>query len=84
MHTDPYHGQRYTPAILNDIGEGLGLTPAETASVLRVKKNTLAFWRCKRTDGPPFIKVGSRVLYPIEPLRQWLEANTARSTFEKR
>ena len=35
------------------------LLPEEAASALRVKKQTLASWRCER-KGPPYIILGDR------------------------
>ncbi len=36
---------------------------------------TLANWRT-RGEGPPYVKIGSRVLYPIEKLDAWEECRT--------
>ena len=41
-------------------GEALGVAPA-----------TLAKWRVFG-GGPPFVKLGARVLYPARDLEQWL------------
>lgn len=45
--------------------------PAEVADELHTNERTLANWRCKR-KGPPFVKVGSSVLYPRDRLDAWL------------
>jgi hypothetical protein len=33
-----------------------------------------------RRDGPRFVKVGTRVLYRVDDLREWLEANAVEPT----
>lgn len=35
-----------------------------------VTTGTLANWRSQRR-GPPFVKVGAKVLYPVDKLEQW-------------
>jgi predicted site-specific integrase-resolvase len=54
------------------------LTSKEVADRWRLSDQTLANWR-SAGKGPPFIRVGSRVLYPIEGIhayeklsQQWL------------
>lgn len=54
------------------------LTSKEVADRWRLSDQTLANWR-HAGKGPPFIRVGSRVLYPIEAInafeklsQQWL------------
>ena len=39
------------------------LTPTETAQLLRTTRKTLAVWRCNRRNGPPYLKLGAKVLY---------------------
>lgn len=39
-----------------------------------VTLGTLANWRSKRI-GPPYVKLGVRVLYPIDPLVEWEKQN---------
>jgi predicted site-specific integrase-resolvase len=41
------------------------LTPKEVAERWRVKPHTLSNWRHAGT-GPKYVRVGARVLYPIE------------------
>jgi hypothetical protein len=52
------------------------LTPAEVAERWNsaVTVGTLANWRAQG-KGPPFIKFGSRVRYPLVKLEQWEIAN---------
>ena len=56
------------------------LTSKEVADRWRLSDQTMANWR-HAGKGPPFIRVGSRVLYPIEGInafeklsQQWLKA----------
>ena len=48
------------------------LTTKEAASLLRLKVQTLAAWRC-HGEGPPFYRVGRRVLYDKADLATWVE-----------
>jgi hypothetical protein len=50
----------------------LHLTPDELSARWHgaIKPQTLAGWRNKR-KGPPFVKFGSRVLYPADLLAEW-------------
>ena len=57
------------------------LTSAELADRWRLSNQTLANWR-HAGKGPPFIRVGARILYPREAIfsfekfsQQWLSAN---------
>jgi len=45
----------------------------EVAEELHNETKTLANWRTKRI-GPPFIRVGKRVLYRRSDLEKWLES----------
>lgn len=47
------------------MGERLYLTSKEVADRWRFSDQTLANWRYAG-KGPPFIRVGARVLYPID------------------
>lgn len=59
--------------------KGEMLTPAEVSERYRntVTVRTLANWRSTR-QGPPYVKVGGRVLYPKEGLLEW-EAKRTRA-----
>lgn len=51
-----------------------GYAPEDEIAVARgVGKRTLRAER-QRGDGPPFVKMGKQVLYPIEGFREWLKA----------
>ena len=48
------------------------LLPAEAASALRVKEQTLASWRCK-AKGPPYIVLGDRsIRYSVSAVLNYL------------
>lgn len=51
---------------------------AETIS--GIARATLETWRTRRSDGPPFVKAGRKVLYPLRRLRAWLDARERHST----
>ena len=65
------------------------LTSKEVADRWRLSDQTLANWR-HAGKGPPFIRVGSRVLYPIEGItafeklsQQWLSAEDQPQTIHE-
>jgi predicted site-specific integrase-resolvase len=49
------------------------------APLLGVKPGTLEVWRCKGI-GPKFVKSGSRVIYRLSDINQYLESRTRTST----
>jgi predicted DNA-binding transcriptional regulator AlpA len=51
------------------------LDPVAEAAFLGVKTATLADWRVKR-QGPPHVKVGRLIRYPLAATREWLKART--------
>lgn len=48
-----------------------------------VSTKTLSNWRVSGF-GPPFVKIGRAVRYPLDDLRRWLRARTVRNTAEAR
>jgi hypothetical protein len=54
--------------------EKMFLTSKELADRWRLSDQTLANWRHAR-KGPRFVKVGNRVLYPVEVIQDY-EKNT--------
>ena len=61
------------------------LTPKEVASRWRLSEQTLANWRHGR-KGPPFVRIGSKVLYPSEAVSafeklspEWLGTDQSQS-----
>lgn len=53
------------------------LTPKEVTERYQdtISERTLANWR-SRGEGPPFTKIGGKVLYPLEKLTDWEEVRT--------
>jgi hypothetical protein len=49
------------------------------APLLGVKPGTLEVWRCKGI-GPRFVKSGSRVVYRLRDINEYLDNRTRRST----
>jgi hypothetical protein len=44
-----------------------------------MKPQTLANWRCQG-GGPDYIRVGSKIFYPIEKIKEYLERNVYNRT----
>ncbi len=44
---------------------------AEAAMFLGLAPSTLATWRVRRSDGPRFLKIGRKVLYPRSELKRF-------------
>ena len=57
------------------------LTPRETAKHLRCSERKLERHRLVG-DGPPFVKIGAAIRYPLSELEKWLAEHTRRSTSE--
>lgn len=57
----------------------MNLTTQETAARLRVNVGTLANWRV-RGEGPRFIKLGRKVLYPLAELEAFEQRMLRAST----
>lgn len=56
------------------------LTPEAAAILLGCAAATLAKWRCLRSDGPRYIKLGARtVRYPASELRAWIARQDLRT-----
>lgn len=55
------------------------LSPRHTATRLCVSPHTLAKWRVTG-DGPPFIKIGSRVFYDESDVALWVATRRRTST----
>lgn len=57
------------------------LTPAELSERFekRISPRTLSNWRCAGT-GPKFVKLGGRILYPLEQVEEWERGRTVEST----
>jgi hypothetical protein len=65
------------------MSECLYLTSKELAHRWRLSEQTLANWRHAR-KGPPFVRIGGRILYPIASLsdyeRQWHSTDSSQAT----
>lgn len=57
----------------------MNLTTKEAADRLRVRVTTLANWRV-RGDGPRFIKMGRKVLYPMAEIEAFEQRQLRAST----
>jgi hypothetical protein len=55
--------------------EPLAYRPRQAARAIGVCERTLQLWT-KAGDGPPFVRIGRAVLYPVDVLRAWLMAKT--------
>ncbi|HZS59734.1 MAG TPA: helix-turn-helix domain-containing protein [Gemmatimonadaceae bacterium] len=49
------------------------LTPDEVARRTGRARGTLAQWRFQG-NGPPFVKLGARVMYPADEFQKWIDA----------
>jgi hypothetical protein len=56
------------------------LGPAMAARHCGLSPATLAKIRCRSNDGPPFIRLGRKILYARADLDAWLAARRATST----
>jgi predicted site-specific integrase-resolvase len=56
------------------------LSRKETADILEVKQQTLAVWACNGRYDLKFVKIGKRVLYKSEDIKEFIERNTKTST----
>lgn len=54
----------------------------ELANYLRVSPLTLQKWRCN-SNGPKFLKIGSKVIYRGNDIKEWIEKCTRENTFSK-
>ena len=58
------------------------LEPVELAAKLKTNTQTLANWRSTGTVEIPFVKIGRKVLYPVDAVNDWLAKNTFQHTGE--
>ena len=56
------------------------LTPRAAAAYIGLAPATLAKIRCRSNDGPPFMRLGRKIVYAQADLDAWLEARRATST----
>lgn len=55
------------------------LTPKMAADILTISTKTMANWRV-RGFGPKFVKLGSRVAYPVPEFVKFIDSRTCSST----
>jgi hypothetical protein len=55
------------------------IPPGPASKEIGLAESSLAKMRCKG-GGPPFLKLGRRVLYERSTLKEWLKARRAKST----
>ena len=65
---------------MTDLSTRKKLSTQEAADYLGLGKSTLDKLRVIRNDGPPFFKVGTRVVYDIADLDAWLVRHRHTST----
>ena len=58
------------------------IPPEEAAEYLGVTTGTLQTWRSTGKQNLPYVKVGSRVMYPIDGIDSWLDNRTFNHTGE--
>lgn len=58
------------------------LNTEQAAAFLNLSPTTLTTWRVRRSDGPPFVRIGRAVRYRLNDLQLWLDGQTHRSTAE--
>lgn len=58
------------------------LRPAQVGEIIGWTLFTLANYRCSG-DGPPYVKVRNRVLYPADELARWIEQQSGARDNEK-
>jgi len=49
------------------------ITPEQLSKRIGTHPVTLCNWRREKRFGPPFIKLGNRVLYALDEVEAWLE-----------
>jgi hypothetical protein len=57
------------------------LNAEEASQFIGAAVQTLARWRCEG-GGPPFIRVGRKIMYAIDDLIAWMNARRVSSTSE--
>jgi len=56
----------------DDIPVNDQMTPYEAATYLSLDEGTLERWRFHERYGPPFVRVGRRVVYSRKGLEKWV------------
>lgn len=56
---------------------------AGAAALLGLSRSNLEKRRFFGDDGPPFAKIGRRVLYPVDGLRDWMDSQVRRGSRDR-
>jgi excisionase family DNA binding protein len=67
--------------MLDDKVESLALNPREAARALGVSARTL--WAWTKAELVPHVRIGRKILYPIDELKRWLGDRIARQVPHK-
>jgi predicted DNA-binding transcriptional regulator AlpA len=56
----------------------------DTKSIAALTNTSVSFWNQRRVrgDGPPYVKLGSKVLYVLDDVEAWLKSRSRHSTSE--
>jgi Helix-turn-helix domain len=52
------------------------ITPEETAKVLNTTPGVLAVWRCEQRYKLPYVKIGSKVMYRVRDVEEFITSRT--------
>jgi len=58
------------------------LLQKDVSEILNVRIETLNQWRCNQKYNIPYIKIGRRILYPIDQFYKWLESHQKNNNIE--
>ena len=59
------------------------MRPNDAAHYLGISEATLAKWRCRVSSGPPYVKLGTRIVaYDQDELDAWMRGRSRRTTSE--
>jgi predicted DNA-binding transcriptional regulator AlpA len=59
------------------------LTADELAVMMDVSEHTVEAWR-KEGTGPAYTRLGRRVYYPLQSVKEWIDANKNRPKFDEK
>ena len=60
------------------------MRPSDAAYYLGISESTLAKWRCQTAGGPPYMKLGPRIVaYDQGELDTWMRGRSRRSTSDR-
>jgi hypothetical protein len=59
------------------------ITPEETAKVLNTTPGVLAVWRCERRYKLPYVKIGSKVMYRVRDVEEFITSRTMPGVVEQ-